>query len=408
MEMEMGDIDLKTSEGPKIVRIELIPLKVPFWEFVKKTMAAGAGGVGMAIPVDEPWEGGEFVIARLTAEDGNEGLGEAFVWLPETGTTPGQIIGVIEAALGKYVLGESPFNVEAMLDRMDRNVNRSEVAKGLLDMACYDLMGKIAGKSASEIMGGPGPGPVPLCALVPLMDLEIMAQMAESFVKQGYGTLRIKLGRSVDEDVKIMERLRAAAGDRVRLRVDYNQAYRPEEAARAIRAIEPFRVDVAEQPVRSADFLGMAWVQKQVDTPLMAHESCFSLTDIAVLIELQAIGVVGINSERPGGVTNALRAVSYAQQRGLSCLLHNQPLGIASAMHLHLACARRAGFTHATELFGFAMLEDDLIAEPISYENGSARPPAGPGWGVELDREALAKYAAGPTVKLELKGRGHA
>ena len=73
---------------------------------------------------------------------------------------------------------------------------------------------------------------------------------------------------------------RDALGPEARLRVDYNQAYTADEAVRAIEAISPFGIDCAEQPVRADDWLGMARVQRRVAVPLMAHEGCFSLTDV--------------------------------------------------------------------------------------------------------------------------------
>jgi muconate cycloisomerase len=146
----------------------------------------------------------------------------------------------------------------------------------------------------------------------------------------------------------------------------------------------------------------MARVQAKVDTPLMAHEGCFSLQDIVTLIELGAVGVVGLNSERPGGVTNALRAITYAEQRGMGVVIHNQTLGVASAMQIHLAAARHHALGHAIELFGHIMMEDDLIIERIDYSGGNATVPVKPGWGVELDEDALRRYASGPTVKMEV------
>jgi muconate cycloisomerase len=145
----------------------------------------------------------------------------------------------------------------------------------------------------------------------------------------------------------------------------------------------------------------MAHVQQRVDTPVMAHEGCFSLQDIVTLAELGGIGIVGLNSERPGGVTNALRAIDYAEQRGMGAVIHNQTLGVATAMQIHLAAARHHSLGHATELFGHVMLEDDLIVEPINYDGGTATVPAGPGWGVELDEDALKKYATADTAIVE-------
>jgi len=390
-------------DHPRIEKIELTPAHVPFRQVVRDAMSASEGGLGMAIAAEEDWLGGDFVICKLRAEDGSVGVGEAFVWLPETGVSPQQVIDVIENALGRYVLGESPFRVERIRHRMDCNVSRSEVAKGLLDMACYDLMGRITGRPAADLMGGSCVEEVPLCALIPLMDPEGMVEMAESFRAQGMSSFRLKLGSDVEGDVRIVSRVRELLGDEVRLRVDYNQAYSAAEAVRAIRAIEPFGVDLAEQPVRANDYVGMARVQQSVDTPLMAHEGCFSLQDIVTLVELGAVRVVGVNSERPGGVTNALRAISYAEQRGLGIVLHNQPLGIASAMQVHLAAARYHALGHAIELFGQVMMEDDLIVEPLNYEGGTVTVPSAPGFGVELDEDALAKYALSSSIVLEVQ-----
>jgi len=398
----MGESKSSTAiQGPNIVRIELTPVFVPFFEFVRQAMQAGAGGLGMAIEAEEAWLGGDFVICKLVADDGAIGLGEAFVWLPETGVSPEQLIDIIRNALGKYLLGESPFNIERIRHRMDSNVARSDVAKGLLDMACYDMMGRVTGRPASDFMGGRVVDEIPLAALIPLMDADTMVGLIENFYGEGIRTIRVKLGGGIPEDVRIMERIREKFGDDLRVRVDYNQAYSPPEAIRAIKAIEPFGIDFAEQPVRATDYLGMAHVQQRVDTPLIAHEGCFSLQDIVTLAELGAIGVVGLNSERPGGVTNALRAITYAEQRGMGAVIHNQTLGIASAMQIHLAAARHYSLGHATELFGHVMLEDDMIIEPIDYDDGKATVPAGPGWGVELDEDALAKYATAKTVKVE-------
>jgi muconate cycloisomerase len=387
----------------RIVRIELAPVFMPFRAIAKEAMKLGPGGLGMAIPAEEEWLGGDFAICKLVADDGSIGLGEIYVWLPEIGISSGQVIDISQQALSRYVLGESPFRIERIRHRMDCNVTRCEVPKGLLDMACYDLMGRITGRPASDFMGGAVADEIPLAAMIPLMSPETMVAFGKGLAASGVRTLRVKLGRNINEDVKIMEGIRAAVGKDIRLRVDYNQAYTPAQAVRAIKAIEPFGIDLAEQPVRTADFLGMAYVQKRVSTPLMAHESGFSLTDIITLIELGAVGAITINTERPGGVTNALRAIDYVEQRGLGAVIHNQSLGIGSAVQIHLAAARLHSLGHDTELFGHVMMEDDLIKEEIDYTGGKAKVPAGPGWGVTLDEEALKKYASGPTVVIEKK-----
>jgi len=394
----------KRMRAHRIVRIELTGVFVPFREVVSEAMAAGRGGLGMAIGAEEPWPGGDFVICRMSADDGTAGLSEVMLWLPETGTTVEQVVSVIRDHLSRYALGESPFEVERIVGRMDANVARNEVAKGLLDMACYDLMGRIVGRPVCEMLSRRPARELPMAALIPLIDPRSMAWLARAFHDSGVRTFRLKLGSGAEGDAEVVRAVREAVGgpgEGSRLRVDYNQAYSRDDAVAAIKAIEPFGIDVAEQPVGATNFVGMAEVQGRVDTPLMAHEGCFSLSDIKTLAELGGIGVVGLNSERPGGITRALEAIDFARSRGMGVVIHNQTLGIASAAQLHLAAARHQWLGHSPELFGHVMLENDLIECGIDYEGGKANVPEGPGWGVELDEEALGRYAVGPTVVIE-------
>ncbi|NHI93089.1 MAG: mandelate racemase/muconate lactonizing enzyme family protein [Candidatus Lokiarchaeota archaeon] len=381
----------------KITGIELTPLQVPYQDFIQELVDRSEGGLGMAIPSDTTWPW-EFIICKLYCNDGSIGLGEVFVWLPETGEIGDNIINLINKILSHYVIGTNPFDIEKILLKMDNNVTHNFVSKGLIDMAIYDLIGKLKNKPACDLISDKHMDKIPLACLIPLGDIETSIKSVETFKNLGYKTFRCKLGRNIEDDVFISETIRKLIGPEMKMRVDYNQAYTPEEAVKAIKAIEKFKIMVAEQPVNKNDFIGMAYVQKRVEVPLMAHEGFFSLQDFQVLVELGGIGVLGINSERPGGVTNALKALDYANKIGMKALVHNQCLGIASAMLIHLVAAKFDLFTHDTELMGNIMLKDDLIKKKIKYSNGFVHVPKGPGWGVELDEKALEKYATGPTT----------
>lgn len=387
--------------NPEIVSIELTQLYVPFKEEVVATMQSGEGGLGMAIPSEEPWLGGDFIICRMTDSAGHVGIADVFLWPPEDGTWPEHVLITIEKGLNRYILGEDPFNVTKMRRRMDNNYPRNEIAKALLENACFDLMGKITNQPACNLLGGKTVDEIPLAVLVPLTDIKNMKTYAKFFQGSGYQAFRYKLGRNIDEDIQISQMMRDTVGPLARLRVDYNQAYSPADAVRAIKAIEPYGIDYAEQPVSTYDFLGMAYVQKRVDTPLMAHEAFFSLQDFINLVELGAVGVLGVNHCRPGGLSNALKAIAYAEQRGLGVVVHDQSLGISAAMLLHLVAARYHAINLQTELFGHVMLEDDLITKPLGFKKGKVKVPEGPGWGVEIDEKALEKYATGPAIVLK-------
>ena len=387
---------------PKIEKIELTPIFVPFKDYVVKAMEQTEGGLGMAIGSEEKWLGGDFVICKLFSTTGEIGLGEAFVWLPETGISANQIIDSIENGLANYVLGENPFNIEKINHRMDLNIARSEVAKGLLDMACYDLMGNIAEIPACFLMGGKNSEEIPLAALIPLGDPMLMKGLVRSYFKKGFRTFRLKLGKSPEQDAEIVSSIRKTFAEKIRIRVDLNQAYTPSKAIQSLKLLEPFNIDFVEQPVSADDYLGMAYVQERVSIPLMSHEGFFSLKDLVILTKLNAIRVVGLNSERPGGVTKATIALNYAKMSGLEVVLHNQPLGIASAMHAHFHSAHYHEIDHPTELFGQEMLQDDLILNPLNYHDGKVSVPEGVGWGVKLDEHALQRFATEDTTVCEL------
>ncbi|MBN2157006.1 MAG: mandelate racemase/muconate lactonizing enzyme family protein [Candidatus Lokiarchaeota archaeon] len=393
-------VRIVTPSGYKISNIEVTPVFVPFIEQVKQAMAESGDGTGTAIGVEEAWLGVDAAICKVTDNEGNQGIGEIIAWLPETGISVTQVNSSIKDHIGKYLIGESPFNIQGITAKLDKNFARHEVAKGLLDMCLYDLMGKITQRPAYDFMGGCPVDSIPLAALLPLADPSIVKAFAQMFYKQGYRTFRLKLGKSISEDLNLIKMMRETFGDKIHLRVDYNQAYSTYDAIRAIKAIEPFEIDFAEQPVDKDNYLAMQYVQKHIQTPLMSHEGCFSVNEYTMLAEMNAVRVFGINTERPGGITKGLKVMDYAAMRGLGIVLHSQPLGISSAIHTHLTAARYHQIDYATELFGYIMIEDDLIEEPLNYHDGRVDIPHGPGWGIMLDEKSLRKYATGPTITI--------
>lgn len=397
--MEQTGHRVGRDRGARIRRIELFPLQVPLSAIARQGMSESANGLGMAIPSEEPWTAGDFLYCCLTDDDGVEGWGEVFVWLPETGLSSTGMAAVIEGALGKYVLGAHPADVQSIAARMDRNVAHCEVAKGLLDIACHELTARRLGCPVHDLIGGAAVDRVPLCGLVPLGSPETVAAIARGYVRAGYRTVRIKLGTSPHEDLEVMTAVREQVGPGIRLRVDYNQAYSAPQAIRALRLLEPLGIDAAEQPVRIGDVLSMVAIQRETTIPLFLHEGFFSYSDLVALVELGGSRVVGINLERPGGITGALRCIDYAWARGMGTIIHNQSIGIGTAAQAQLAAARFDLLGHSPELAGDVMFDEHLVTRRYAVEDGCIVLPDGPGWGIDVDRDAVtAHLIAPPTV----------
>ena len=387
----------RTRARPRAVRLDLFAVRVPFSAIARQAMDGSDNGLGMAIAAEEPWEAGDFVLARLEDEEGTAGWGEVFMWLPETGVSPAEVISAIVGGLGRYVVGACPADVRAIGARMERNVARNEVAKGLLDLACHDLAARQVDRPVHDLVGGRGTDTIGLCGLVPLAPIEDVVAICAGYVGAGYPTLRLKLGTGVDADRDTIAAVRAEVGDDVRLRVDYNQAYSVPQAVRALRMLEPFGIDAAEQPLATGDLLGMAELSRRTTIPVFLHEGAFTTRDLVTLIELGGCGVVGLNAERPGGLTAALDVIDYAALRGLGTIIHNQPLGLGTAVLAHLAAARFDRLGHDVELAGDVMFDETLVVDPPTRHGGRLVVPSGPGWGVEVDRDALDRFTTTTT-----------
>lgn len=394
--------DDRRCHRPVATTLELFAATVPFSAIARRAMDDSPTGLGMAIPAEEPWDAGDFVFARLVDEDGNEGWGEVLLWLPETGVSPAELLSSIPGHLARYVLGASPVDIGAIRARLDRNVTRNEVAKGLLDLAAHELAARQIDRPVHDLIGGRGTDVLPLCGLVPLGDPEITVAICAGYVRGGYRTLRIKVGTGAEADRDLLAAVRAEVGPDIRLRVDYNQAYSPPQAVRALRMIEPIGIDAAEQPLRVGDVLGMVEVQRQTSIPLFLHEGAFSVADVVTLVELGGCGVIGINAERPGGLTGALELIDYGATRGMGTIIHNQPLGLGTAHLAHLAAARFDKLGHAVELAGDVMFSTTLINEPTRPVDGTYPLPTGPGWGVTIDRDALDDHLAAAPVTVTI------
>ncbi|KCZ53653.1 hypothetical protein HY29_16675 [Hyphomonas beringensis] len=390
-----------SSVQDPIRKIELFPIFVPFKEHIRDMLQGGSGKVAMGLKVEDHWLGADFLLCRMTTENGVVGVGDIYVWLVEGAVTPVLMASLIKDHLARYVLGRSAFDIGSINDKFDNNVARNEMAKGVLDLALYDVAARTIERPVYDLCGGKQLDRIPMSMVLPLTSVDIILEVIQRGIEAGLRSFRCKLGDGLRRDVEIIKAVRELIGPDAALRVDYNQAYNPNEALACIEAIAPYGIDFAEQPVKGDDFVGMAWVQSRTNVPLMAHESGFGLRDIVTLADMGAVRAFGINPERPGGMTNALKAIDYASARGLDVVLHNQPSGLGSAIQLHMHAARASKIRHASELQGHVMMEHDLLKERIVYEDGYANLPTGPGWGVEVDFDVVDKYQIQPTVVIE-------
>jgi O-succinylbenzoate synthase len=165
-----------------------------------------------------------------------------------------------------------------------------------------------------------------------------------------------------------------------------------------IREIEQFDIELVEQPTIWWDFASLLKVAGSVDTPIMPHESLFSMADVKSLFDMGAIGVLGLKTYRPaGGITNAKKLLDMALVMNIPTLMHDDlemGVSLSAASHIIAGCGKAV--TQKCELSGFPeWINEDIIKEPVKLENGYIAPPRGPGLGFELNEVTIKKYTTG-------------
>lgn len=370
----------------KITKVELIPIDIPR----KKVLTlAHYGNLG---------QGGkfEFVLVRVHTDEGVIGVGEVPPLPPLSPESQPVIIDVQKKWIVPSLLGMDPFEIEAIWMRMDFIAPTYTMAKAAIDMALWDIMGKSLNMPVHRLLGGSKPEKIPNVGLIGIDEPDVVYKVASQFVEDGYTGIRLKIAPG--HDVECVESVREAIGDGVDLRVDCNQGYRVSEAIKMIRDIEPYVIEMVEQPTIWWDFKGLSEVASSVDTPIMAHESMYLLSDVKNLIDMGAVGVIGLKTYRPwGGITGAKRILEMARIMNIPCMFHDDlELSVSLAAATQLISAYKSVITQKCELSGYPeWMGDDVTKESVRFEKGYVYVPDGNGLGVELDDDKIQKYSKG-------------
>jgi L-alanine-DL-glutamate epimerase-like enolase superfamily enzyme len=199
-----------------------------------------------------------------------------------------------------------------------------------------------------------------------------MAKLAVQM--RDYPVIKVKLGG--DDDEACLAAIRAARPD-VRLRVDANAGWSPEQALRRIEALAGFDLEMVEQPVPKDEIEGMGYVQRHTEVPVVADESVRTLADVD---KLAAAGVRGINLKlmKVGGLAPCLRLLKRARELGLQIMLGcmvETSLGTTAMAHL-------SGLADWIDLDAPLLIANDPF-EGLDYDrHGRIRVPDRPGIGV--------------------------
>ncbi len=302
-------------------------------------------------------------------------------------------------------IGQDPMHVERHYRTLS-HINFHYGRPWPLDLALWDLCGKLTGQPCWKLLGGLHRRVRAYASSGTLRDPGAMAEAAERYRDAGFPALKIRFQRGDwRDDIRALEAVRARVGDRLELMVDCNQGWRlPQdtyppwtlkEALVVARELERLGVYWMEEPLHRADREGMRRLRDRVDVRIAGGEMTRELSEFRDLIGEGCLDVVQPDATLVGGITGLRRVAVMAQEHGLMFTPHTWGNGIGQIANAHLT----AGLTDAPYLeFPYDPPEwgldrrDYMLAEPCTVDaEGWINLPDAPGLGFELDEAVLAR-----------------
>lgn len=343
------------------------------------------------------------VIVELITDDGLIGLGES---------NGGHDLARAIMECRSLVVGMDPLDVSRLAKRFSiyritsEQISRAalfKLAGAALEMACWDLAGKILGKRCGDLWGGIEKNEVEFAAYVfyryesidsegNFSDPQHVADYTVELMETcGFRDVKLKNG-VLDPVLEIdtVRRIRETAGNRLRnLRVDPNQAWSVETSIRALRAMDGYDIEFCEDPTWGIE--GMSLVRKDVHIPLATNMCCISFEQIPLVVRTRALDIILGDMHFWGGPTALLQLARVCETFNLGLSLHSdRELGISTAAIVNLAAAQPM-VSHAVDSH-LPEQSDDVITQPFQFRGGCLTVPEGPGLGVELDRDKVDHY----------------
>jgi muconate cycloisomerase len=341
-----------------------------------------------------PADVSEHGIVLIETDAGVTGIGEMASCFSRRGRLLSRDVELILAPL---LVGEDPFRLAYLAQRMEAALSGSELARAGLEMALFDIVGKELGQPVYNLLGGLVRESVPLSYSIPFGEPEQMAAFGAERAALGFRTLKVKVGQEPRRDLEAVRLVREAIGPDRRLRIDANMAWRSaKEAVPIIRAMEAYQPELVEQPLRPRELDAMAEIRRHVAVPIMADESVWNPRDAMEVIRRGAADVVNVYVSESGGLLPASRTFSLCELAGIPCMIGSMPeFGVGTAAQIHLGVAM-TNLGYDSDTCGVLYHEADLLKAPLRLENGHAFPPAGPGLGVELDMAVVEAWQRPP------------
>jgi muconate cycloisomerase len=332
------------------------------------------------------------VIVEVETDDGITGIGEASPFLYYAPETQEDVIATLIYYMPELIVGRDPFELEALCEVLHQTIDGHHFSKAAVEMALWDIIGKKLGVPVYQLLGGKCRHTVPVVAILMGNVPDDLAREAQEWVDKGFSKLKVKIGYGPAKDVAKVRAVRQAVGDDISIRVDAEEAYDLKGALTVAGRLQEFDIELLSQPISRYNYHDMAILRQSIDIPLLVDESIVTPEDVMLAVRLGTGDLVNIKVVKSGGIVNAKRMAAVAKAASKDCLVGSMlEMGPGTLFAAHFAVST-SNVAYANEIVGPLMLEDDILKQPLDFQNGELTLPDSPGLGIELDRSKLDKY----------------
>lgn len=329
------------------------------------------------------------IVCEVETDEGHVGIGMSSRFLPHA------VAAAVTKHLGPAVIGMDPRDLERIHAKLHRLVSERGQTIGInlsalscVDLALWDILGKASGRSVAQLLGGHSDRAEAYCTFgFGAFDRDQLVEVARDLQTRGHRRFKMLVGVAkggIREDAARVRHVRDALGPDTVLAIDANESLSLDEAMRLSKMIEDCDIAWFEDPVLRNDPRDLALLRRRTAIPLSAGQMDGHSDRFRAFIEHDAIDIFMPNSLYNGGMTETRRVAHLAQ-------IYNRPLSDAGGggiFCLHHVAGFRNG-TLAESHLGVEQVERRIFKSIPEVEDGRISIPSAPGFGVELDRDAM-------------------
>lgn len=362
----------------KITRIEAIPYAIPYSHPLK----FASGEVHTA----------DHVLVRVHTEDGIVGEADAPPRPYTYGETQTSIKNIVEEVFAPHVVGRSVFD-RAQIHAVLRRTIHNQVAKGALDIALWDAMGKALQTPVTTLLGG-WTDSMSVSHMLGFKPAQELLDEARRFGEEyGITTFKLKTGRRpLSLDIEACHVLREGLGEGVDLYLDANRGWTANEAMEVLRRTEGLGLSLLEEPCDAKEAMSRRRLVERSPIPVVGDESVPTAGDAARELLSGGCNAICIKTAR-SGFTEAQEILGLCTGLGVDVTMGNQiDTQVGSLATVTFGAAFEATSRRAGELSNYLDMTDDLLAEPLEIRDGRIHVRHVPGVGAAIDEAKLERY----------------